>query len=535
MDMAKFQASYIAAKGALMLLLTLVSVLATILVGYLGSRVAAGVARDLRWNLFAKVESFSLAEFDRFSTASLITRSTNDVSQMQMVTQIGLRMMFYAPIVGIGGIVRATSKASDMWWIIAVAVATLLGLVGAVFLVSLPKFTGIQKLTDRLNLVVRENLSGMMVIRAFAREEYERQRFEEANGDLSRTMLFVQRVMTIMMPLMMVIMNLFSILIIWVGAHEVARSSIRIGDMMAFMQYSMQIFFSFLALSMMFIMLPRATVSADRIADVLETESAIKDPENPLSPPPDAKGVVEFRNVAFRYPGADEEVLRDISFTAAPGSTTAIVGTTGSGKSTLVALVPRLYDVTDGAILVDGIDVRRMSQRELRARIGFVPQKTSLFSGTIGSNLLYADEKAAPEDIKEALATSQASEFVDGMPEGMLAPISQGGSNVSGGQKQRLTIARALVRKAPICIFDDSFSALDFRTDSRLRSALREKAGYSTVFLVAQRIATIKDADQIIVLDQGRMVGKGRQRELMETCDVYRNIALSQLKREELA
>jgi len=535
MDTVALQTSYILSIGGLMLLLTLLAVVATVIVGFLGARTAAGFARDLRVNLFSKVENFSFAELDKFSTASLITRSTNDITQMQMVTVMGLRMFFYAPIIGIGGVIRATGKASSMWWIIALAVSIILGIIAVVFAIALPKFKSIQKLIDKLNLVVRENLSGMMVIRAFAMQGEEEKRFDKANRDLTGTMLFVTRVMVVLMPLMMLIMNLVSLLIVWTGAKEVALSQIRVGDMMAFMQYAMQIFFAFIMLSMMFIILPRASVSADRIAEVLDTEPSIVDPEAPRAFGADFKGLIEFEDVSFRYPGATENVLSNISFTAKPGQTTAIIGTTGSGKSTLVSLIPRFYDATEGSIRVGGIDIRAVSQESLRSKIGFVPQKASLFSGTVESNLLYADENASKEDMALALEISQAKEFVDAKPEGIGLEISQGGGNVSGGQRQRLTIARAIVKKAPIYIFDDSFSALDFRTDTLLRQALKASLSRSTMLLVTQRVAAIKQADQILVLDEGRLVGQGTHRELMETCEVYRDIAMSQLRQEELA
>jgi len=535
MDTVALQTSYILSVGGLMILLTLLSVVATVIVGFLGARTAAGFARDLRVNLFRKVENFSFAELDKFSTASLITRSTNDITQMQMVVVMGLRMFFYAPIIGIGGVIRATGKASSMWWIIALAVSIILGVIAVVFAIALPKFKSIQKLIDKLNLVVRENLSGMMVIRAFAMQGEEEKRFDRANKDLTGTMLFVTRVMVVLMPLMMLIMNLVSLLIVWTGAKEVALSQIRVGDMMAFMQYAMQIFFSFIMLSMMFIILPRASVSADRIAEVLATEPSIVDPKTPLVYGADFAGTIEFKEVSFRYPGATDDVLSKISFTAKPGQTTAIIGTTGSGKSTLVSLIPRFYDATEGLIRVGGIDIRAVSQEALRSKIGFVPQKASLFSGTVESNLLYADENASKEDMALALEISQAKEFVDAKPEGIGLEISQGGGNVSGGQRQRLTIARAIVKKAPICIFDDSFSALDFRTDTLLRQALKASLSQSTILLVTQRVAAIKQADQILVLDEGLLVGRGTHHELMETCEVYRDIAMSQLKQEELA
>jgi ATP-binding cassette subfamily B multidrug efflux pump len=535
LDIGALQTSYILSTGGLMLLVTFASVAATVLVGLLGARAAAGLARDLRKRVFSTVEGFSFAELDKFSTASLITRSTNDITQVQMVAMMAMRMLFYAPIIGIGGILRATAKASSMWWIIALAVAVLMAIITVVFIVALPRFKSIQALVDRLNLVLRENLSGMMVIRAFAMQGHEERRFDGANRDLTGTMLFVTRVMVVLMPLIMLIMNLVSLLILWTGAHEVAQSQIRIGDMMAFMQYAMQIFFSFLMMSMMFIMLPRASVSADRIAEVLDTKATIVDPESPRRFPSGSRGRVEFREVSFRYPGSSEDVLHKISFSAEPGRTTAVIGTTGAGKSTLVSLIPRFYDVTEGAVFVDGVDVREVAQKELRSRIGFVPQKASLFAGSIESNLRYADAGASDEDIARALDIAQAGEFVDAMPEGAKAEISQGGANVSGGQRQRLAIARALVKRSPIYVFDDSFSALDYGTDMRLRRALAASVKDSAVIVVTQRVATIKHADQILVLDEGNMVGIGTHGELMELCEVYRDIALSQLKEEELA
>jgi len=534
-DTKKLQNDYILRVGGLMLLLTLLSGACTIAVGFLSAKTAAGLARDLRRNVFERVEGFSSTEFDKFSTASLITRSTNDITQIQMVVIMMIRMVFYAPIIGIGGVIRAMSKTTSMWWIIALAVVVLLGLILTVFSIALPKFKSIQNLIDRLNLVMRENLSGMMVIRAFSMQSFEEERFDKANKNLTGTLLFINRIMVIMMPVMMLIMNSVMLTIIWVGAHEVAQSQMQVGDMMAFMQYAMQILFSFLMLAMMFIILPRASVSGDRIADVLETEPVIKDPEQPGQFPEPFKGTVEFRNVSFRYPGAEADVLHNITFTAQPGQTTAFLGTTGSGKSTIVSLIPRFYEVTDGAIYVNGMDVRSVTQRDLRDRIGYIPQKSSLFSGTIESNLRYADENASEEDLKLAADIAQATEFITAKPEGLQSEIAQGGANVSGGQKQRLAIARALIKKAPIYIFDDSFSALDYKTDSALRKALKEHTGSSTLFIVTQRVATIKDAEQIIVLDEGRIVGKGSHQELMKSCDVYQDIALSQLSKEELA
>jgi ATP-binding cassette subfamily B protein len=535
MNLATFQSNYIIRIGALMLLLTLLSVACAIGVGFLSARIAAGTARDIRQGVFKKVESFSKSEFDKFSTASLITRSTNDVTQVQMVIIMIVRMVFYAPIIGVGAVIHAVAKSPSMSWVIGLAVVVLLGMILVVFSVALPKFKIIQSLIDRLNLVTRENLSGMMVIRAFNTQKFEENRFDKANLDLTNNSLFVNRVMIIMMPLMMLIMNGLSLLIIWVGAHQVAQSTMQVGDMMAFMQYAMQVVMAFLMLSIMFIILPRASVSAGRIADVLDTKLEIVDPADPKHFPADSKGKVEFDHVSFHYPGAEEDVLHDITFTAVPGQTTAIIGSTGSGKSTVVNLIPRFYDVTAGAIRVDGIDIRDVKQSELRDKIGYIPQKGMLFSGTVDSNLRYADENASDAAIKKAADIAQASEFISKMPDGMETEISQGGSNVSGGQKQRLAIARALVKRPPIYIFDDSFSALDFKTDSALRKALKKSTGNSTVLIVAQRISTIKTAEQIVVVDDGRVVGIGNHKELMETCETYREIALSQLSKEELA
>lgn len=534
MDPAKVQRDYILRIGGLMLLVSLLGGACTIAVGYLASRTSSGMARDIRKQVFEKVEFFSSIEFDKFSTASLITRSTNDVTQVQMVIGMMMRMVFYAPIIGIGAILRAVDKGAGMWWIIAVAVAALLGLIAIVFSISLPKFKIMQSLIDRLNLVTRENLLGMMVIRAFNKQQDEARRFDKANRDLTDTSLFVARVMVTMMPVMMLVMNGLSLGIIWAGAHQIAKSTMQVGDMMAFMQYAMQIVFAFLSLSMMFIFLPRAAVSGDRIADVLETELGITDPERPRQFARPFAGQIEFRGVSFRYPGALDDVLHDISFTARPGETTAFIGSTGCGKSTVVNLIPRFYDVTEGAIFLDGIDIRQVSQSDLRDKIGYVPQKGMLFSGTIESNLRYADRDASPEVLQEAAEIAQAAEFILSNPEGFSAEISQGGSNVSGGQKQRLAIARALVKKPPIYIFDDSFSALDFRTDSALRRALKQKTGDATVLIVTQRVAPIKGADQIIVLDEGRVVGQGKHHELMQSCEAYQEIATSQLSLEEL-
>ena len=535
MDAGLIQRNYILKTGGIMLLISVLAGICTVAVSYFASRTAAGAARDIRKDVFVKVESFTSAEFDRFSTASLITRSTNDVTQVQRVIFMFLRLVIYAPIIGIGGVIRAVDKSASMWWLIAVAVVALLALIITVFLIAVPKFKLMQELIDRLNLVTRENLSGMMVIRAFNKQDAESQRFNIANRDLTDTSLFVARVMVTMMPLMMLLMNGLSLAIIWVGSHQVADAAIQVGDMMAFMQYAMQIVMAFLMMSMLFIFLPRAAVSGDRIADVLDTDVVIQDPDDPKDFPQPFKGEIEFQDVSFRYPDAEDDVIQNISFKALPGQTTAFIGSTGCGKSTVINLIPRFYDVTQGKILLDEIDIREVRQSDLRDKIGFVPQKGTLFSGTIESNLLYADPEASENTLKEALDIAQASEFVFDSEEGLEAAISQGGTNVSGGQKQRLSIARALVKKPPIYIFDDSFSALDFKTDSTLRRELKTKTGESTVLIVTQRVATVKNADQIIVLDEGKVVGKGTHRELMSTCETYQEIASSQLSKEELA
>lgn len=535
MDLSRLQTGYIIRIGGSMLLLTLLAGGTAVIVGYLSARIAAGLARDVRRDTFEKVESFSKAEFDEFSTASLITRSTNDVTQVQMAVIMLVRMAFYAPIMGVGAVIHAVDKSPSLTWIIALGVVVLLGLILTVFSMAMPKFKIIQNLIDRLNLVMRENLSGMMVIRAFNNQKFEEDRFDKANLDLTSTSLFVNRVMVVMMPVMTLLMNGLSLLIIWVGAHEIAQSMIQVGDMMAFLQYAMQVVMSFLMLSIMFIILPRASISANRIADVLDTDVSIKDPEKPQQFKDDAEWKIEFRHVSFRYPDAEEDVLHDISFTALPGQTTAIIGSTGSGKSTVINLIPRFYDVTAGQLFIDGLDVREVKQSDLRDKIGYIPQKGLLFSGTIESNLRYADENASMDTLRKATDVAQASEFIDSISEGLNSDISQGGTNVSGGQKQRLAIARALVKKPPIYIFDDSFSALDFKTDLALRKALKEYTGSSTVLIVAQRISTIKNAEQIVVLDEGRVVGIGTHQELMKSCKTYREIALSQLSMEELA
>ena len=534
LDTGSIQNRYIIKTGLQMLLITVLGAAATISVSFFASRTAAAVARRMRHDVFQKVESFGSHEFDTFSTASLITRTTNDITQVQMLIVMGIRIICYAPIIGIGGVIMAVGKSVSLSWIIAVAVLVIIGVILVVYAVAMPKFKAIQKLIDRLNLVTRENLSGMMVIRAFGNEQYEEKRFERANDDLTGTNLFVNRVMTILMPFMMFLMNMVSVVVVWVGGHQIAESAMQVGDMMAFMQYGMQIIMAFLMISIMFILVPRAAVSAGRVAEVLDMQPSITDKPDAKTLPEGTAGTVEFRNVSFRYANAEEEVLHDISFTALPGQTTAFIGSTGSGKSTLVNLIPRFYDVTQGSILIDGIDIRDLDQHNLRANIGYVPQKGVLFSGDVTSNIRYGKQSASEEEVKAAAETAQATEFISTMPDGFETDISQGGSNVSGGQKQRLSIARALVRKAPVYIFDDSFSALDFKTDADLRRALKTYTGGSTVLIVAQRVSTIMDAEQIVVLDEGKIVGKGTHKQLLASCPVYREIAESQLSQEEL-
>ncbi|RME45834.1 MAG: ABC transporter ATP-binding protein, partial [Caldilineae bacterium] len=517
MDTARLQNGYIFRVGGGMLLIALIAAAATVIVGLLAARIAAGLARDVRRALFDRVMRFSGAELSRFSTASLITRSTNDITQIQTATAILIRMVFYAPIIGAGGVIRALDKSPSMWWTIALAVLVLLGLIATVFSIAVPKFRTIQRLIDRLNLVARENLAGMMVVRAFNRQPYEEERFDRANLDLTATSLFVNRVFVVVMPVMMLIMNGTMMLITWVGAHQVAQATIQVGDMMAFIQYAMQIVFAFMMLSMMFILFPRADVSANRVADVLETPITILDPPHPKPFPHPFEPRIEFDHVRFRYPDADEDVLHDLTFRIEPGQTVGIMGTTGSGKSTVVNLLPRFFDVTAGAIRISGVDIRDVSLHDLRDRIGYVPQQSNLFTGTVESNLRFADETADEEAMREGLRIAQA-EFVLNDADGLGTEVSQGGSNFSGGQRQRLTIARALVKRTPIYIFDDSFSALDYKTDARLRRALLESLGDSTVLIVSQRVATIKNADQILVFDEGRLIGQGTHDELMETC-----------------
>ena len=533
-DVGAIQIQYIVIAGLKMLGLALAAMLATIIVTLLASRTAAGVAKNLRNDVFQKVVSFSNQEFEKFSTASLITRSTNDIQQIQMLLVLLLRIVFYAPIVAVGGCVMALQKNSSMFWVIGVAVVAVLSLVVVLFSITMPRFKLMQKLVDKLNLVSREILSGLWVIRAFGTQKYEEKRFDGVNRDLTKTNLFVNRVMTCMMPAMMLTMNAVTVLIVWVGADKINAGGMQVGDLMAFIQYTMQIVMSFLMISMMSIMLPRATVSANRIQEVLETEVEIADPARPEDFVPSKTGEVEFQDVFFRYPGADEDVLENITFTAKKGETTAFIGSTGSGKSTLVNLIPRFYDVTKGRILVNGRDVREVTQHELRARIGYVPQKGVLFSGTIESNLKYGGDSISDRDMEQAAQIAQATEFIGAKPDGYQSEISQGGGNVSGGQKQRLSIARAIAKHPEIYIFDDSFSALDYKTDVALRKELKEKTAGATVLIVAQRISTILHAEQIIVLDEGKIVGKGTHEELLQSCEVYQQIALSQLSKEEL-
>ncbi len=534
-DVDGLQNQYVLLAGAKMLGLALLSMAVTILVSFMAARVAAALGQELRGRVFRKVVGFSHTEFDHFSTASLITRSTNDIQQIQMLFVMLLRIVFYAPIMGVGGVIKVMNTNSSMAWIIGVAVLAIIAIVLVLFAVAMPKFNLMQKLVDKLNLVTREILTGLPVIRAFSTEKHEEERFDKANRNLTRTNLFVNRVMSCMMPVMMLVMNGITLLIVWNGGHGIQNGTMQVGDMMAFIQYTMQIVMSFLMICMMSIMWPRASVSAKRIEEVIQTEAVIRDPDAPASFKEDRKGVVEFRDVSFRYPGADENVLSHISFTAKPGETTAFIGSTGSGKSTLINLIPRFYDVSEGAIEVNGVDVRQVALHDLRARIGYVPQKGMLFSGTIESNLKYGGETVTDDDMVQAAQIAQAEDFISQKPDTYGSEISQGGTNVSGGQKQRLSIARAIAIHPDVYIFDDSFSALDYKTDVALRRALRDQTRNSTVLIVAQRISTILHADQILVLDEGRIVGRGTHKELMESCEEYRQIAESQLSKEELA
>lgn len=527
--------AYILETGISLLILTLLSGACLVAVVFIASRVAAGLARDLRRDLFKKVASFSNAEFDRFSTASLTTRSTNDITQVQQVVMILIRIVFYAVLMGIGGIVRMWGQNPSLVWPIVVAVAASLVFVSVVVRLSLPRFRVMQTLLDRLNRVARESLSGLLVVRAFNRQSFEAQRFDTVNASLSSVSLFVNRVTASMLPMMMLIMNGLSVLIVWVGAQHIAQSTLLIGDILAAVQYATVVVMAFLMLSTLIVILPRAAVSGERIAEVLAIEPEISDPPQPDRLAVPVEGSIEFRNVSFRYPGAEDDALRDISFTALPGQTIALIGTTGAGKSTLVNLILRAYDVTGGSILINGTDIRHVALRDLRATIGYVPQKTILFSGTVESNLRLANECAEETTLRSALTTAQAAEFVLDKPEALALVIGPGGANLSGGQKQRLAIARALVKQPPIYIFDDSFSALDFKTDAALRRALKQTTRGSTQLIVTQRILTAQNADQILVLDEGRVVSRGTHAELLETCDLYHELAISQLGLEEPA
>ena len=534
LDTGHMSTVYILKTGAKMLGLAALGMAASILACLMASRVGAKVGRGLRRDTFRKVIGFSNAEFDKFSTASLITRSTNDIQQIQLLTVMILRMVLYAPIMAIGGILKVSKTNVDMFWIIGLAVLLIVMVVAVLFIVVMPKFKIVQNMVDKLNLVSREILTGLPVIRAFHTEKHEEERFDKANKDLTKLNLFVNRAMTFMMPTMMLVMNGITVLIVWVGGHSINDGAMQVGDMMAFIQYAMQIIMSFLMICMISVMLPRAAVSAERVDKVLKSETKIHDPKEPKTLPKNGKGEVAFEHVSFHYPGAEEDVLHDITFTAKPGETTAFIGSTGCGKSTLVNLIPRFYDVTEGKITIDGQDVRDLTQHELRDKLGYVPQKGVLFSGNIASNIMFGNPAGSEQEMTEAAQIAQAVEFIDTKPERYKSPISQGGANVSGGQKQRLSIARAIAKHPDVYIFDDSFSALDYKTDTVLRSALKEKTTDSVVLIVAQRISTILHAEQIIVLDDGKIVGKGTHEELLKTCDAYYQIAASQLSESEL-
>lgn len=528
-DPAKIQSDYIAKAGGRMIIIAAVSCAASVAVGFLASRIAAGAARDIRRDVFSKVEYFSLKEFHKFSTASLITRTTNDITQIQMLFVMGIRMLLFAPIMGIGGVIMAFQKSVSMAWLIGAAILVIIGILAVVVSLAMPKFKIMQKLIDKINLTARESLTGIMVVRAFGRQQYEESRFEKANHNLASTQLFTNRVMVSMMPLLMLVMNGLSLLIIWIGAGQIQNSSLEVGDMMAYIQYSMIIIMSFLMVAMMFIMIPRAQVSASRISEILDTEISVKNPKDPKPLNLSDRGLVDFKDVSFKYEGAEHNVLSDITFTAKPGETTAIIGPTGSGKTTLINLIPRFYDATDGVVSVDGVNVKEASQTQLRDQIGYVPQKGMLFSGTIESNIKYGAPDISEEQVRKAAEISQSLEFIDEKPEGFLSPVSEGGSNVSGGQRQRLSIARALAKNPAIYIFDDTFSALDAKTDAELRKALKKYTAGATVIIVAQRVSTILHADQIIVLDEGRIVGKGTHGQLIKDCPQYIEIVESQL------
>ena len=534
MDMDDMQIHYLVTTGGKMVGLAFLGMAASVMVGFLASRVGAATGRDLRNKVFHKVVGFSNNEFDHFSTASLITRSTNDIQQIQLIIVMLLRIVLYAPILAIGGVIQVFQTNVSMSWIIALAVVLIAMVILVLFVVAMPKFKILQTLVDKVNLVTREILTGLSVIRAFSTQKHEEERFDDANRALTRTNLFVNRAMTFMMPVMMLVMNGISVLIMWTGAHGIDNGQMQVGDMMAFIQYTMQIIMGFLMLCMLSIMLPRAAVAADRVQEVLDSQTVIHDPEKPETFKKEDKGLLRFDHVSFRYPGADENVLHDITFTAKPGETTAIIGSTGSGKSTLVNLIPRFYDVTEGSITLDGVDVRNVNQHELRDKLGYVPQKGILFSGDIASNIMFGNSRGSKAEMVEAAEIAQATEFIDNKPDGYHSPISQGGTNVSGGQKQRLSIARAVAKHPEVFIFDDSFSALDFKTDVTLRKALRKKTKDSTVLIVAQRISTIMNAEQIIVLDEGHIAGIGTHSELLKNCEVYQQIAASQLSEAEL-
>ena len=531
----KLQSNYVIVAGVKMVGIALISMVATVFVSFIAARVGAALGRNLRKDVFNKVVGFSNTEFDEFSTASLITRTTNDIQQIIMLVVMGLRIVFYAPILGIGGVIKVINTGASMGWVIGVAVISILLLVIVLFTFAMPKFKSVQKLVDRLNLVTRESLTGMLVIRAFSTQKYEEDKFEVANKNLTKTNLFVNRIMTTMMPSMMFIMNAITLLIVWVGAHRIDEGIMQVGTMMAFMQYTMQIIMAFLMISMVSVILPRAMVSAQRVSEVLNVDVVVKDSDNLQTFNHDEKGTIEFKNVSFRYPGADEDVISNVSFKALPGETTAFIGSTGSGKSTLINLIPRFYDATEGEILIDGVNIKNVSQYDLREKIGFIPQKGLLFSGTIESNLKYGGDHISDEDMIKASEIAQAMEFINSKEEKFNTEIAQGGTNVSGGQKQRLAIARAIAKKPEVFIFDDSFSALDFKTDAKLRKAINTELRESTLLIVAQRISTIMNANQIIVLDEGKVVGKGTHKELMKNCEVYQQIALSQLSKEELS